>query len=112
LICAIANWLLIPEMGMMGAAVAYLLAMFVLNFTYWLYVKMKFNLQPFAKTHFCILIITALSFLTGLYFPGLSNIWFDMVVRSLVTAAVYVSLTYVFRISEDINILIDKIIRR
>jgi len=32
LICAIANWLLIPKMGMMGAAVAYLLAMFVLNF--------------------------------------------------------------------------------
>ena len=112
LICAIANWLLIPKMGMMGAAVAYLLAMFVLNFTYWLYITVKFGLQPFGRVHLGILVIAAMSFLLGYYLPVMSNVWIDLILRSLVTAMLYFFLTYILNISEDLNILINKVMRR
>lgn len=42
--CVLSNLVLIPMLGMMGAALSYLITMFVLNFAYWLFVKIKFNL--------------------------------------------------------------------
>jgi O-antigen/teichoic acid export membrane protein len=111
IICGAANWVLIPKLGMMGAGVAYFLAMFMLNFAYWLYIKVKFKLQPFGKTHLLILIISAVTLLTGLYLPLNHNIYIDMVLRSAIVTIIYVSLAYVLKISLDINSLIDKIVK-
>lgn len=107
--CTGLNYILIPQLGMMGAAVAYLATMFVLNFVYWLFIKIKFRLQPFDKTYIYILIIGLVSLFAGLYLPVVPGFFFDLVYRSGIVAILYVSLSYLFKISEDINLIFDKV---
>ncbi|QEM12719.1 lipopolysaccharide biosynthesis protein [Mucilaginibacter rubeus] len=111
-LCVVSNWILIPRMGMMGAAVSYLLTMFVLNFAYWLFIKIKFNLQPFAKAHLYILMIFTVCLLIGLYLPQLKNVVLDMVYRSAIVGVVYVFFAYVLKISEDINVIFDRVLKK
>jgi O-antigen/teichoic acid export membrane protein len=111
-LCVLSNWILIPRMGIMGAALSYLITMFALNFAYWLFVKVKFNLQPFAKAHLYILMIFTVCLLIGLYLPPLKNVFVDMVYRSGIIGVIYVFLAYTLKISEDINIVFDRILKK
>ncbi|NVM67379.1 O-antigen/teichoic acid export membrane protein [Mucilaginibacter sp. SG538B] len=110
--CVLSNLVLIPLLGMMGAALSYLITMFVLNFAYWLFVKIKFNLQPLAMAHVYILLIFTVCLLIGLYLPSLKNVFADMIYRSVIVGVVYVFLAYILKISEDINIVFDRILKK
>jgi O-antigen/teichoic acid export membrane protein len=110
LLCGALNWMLIPKIGMAGAAVAYLLTMFLLNFSYWLFIKIKFKLQPFDRSFLIVFTIASISLAIGLYVPKLNNFIIDMGVRSLAVGLVYAILAYWFKISEDINQVFDKFI--
>jgi len=110
--CVLSNLVLIPMLGMMGAALSYLITMFVLNFAYWLFVKIKFNLQPLAMAHVYILLIFTVCLLIGLYLPSLKNVFADMIYRSVIVGVVYVFLAYILKISEDINIVFDRILKK
>jgi O-antigen/teichoic acid export membrane protein len=118
LVCALANWIFIPIMGMMGAALAYLIAMFTINFLSWLYVKVKFGLQPFNKAHILIILVSVIALAAGHFMPvikvgaltGSQNIWLDMCVRSLLVLIVYAVPTYLLKISDDVNYTVNKII--
>lgn len=110
--CVLSNLVLIPMLGMMGAALSYLITMFVLNFAYWLFVKIKFNLQPLAMAHVYILLIFTFCLLIGLYLPSLKNVFADMIYRSVIVGVVYVFLAYILKISEDINIVFDRILKK
>ena len=106
--CAAINWLLIPKIGMMGAAIAYALSMLLLNFLYWFYVKLKFNLQPFRQEHMLIFFISLVALLAGLFLPVIEGVWIDMLIRSLLVLIIFAVFTYLFKISEDINVLVDR----
>lgn len=95
---------------MMGAAIAYLISVFTLNFMYWFYLNIKFKLQPFNKTHLLIILIIFITLAVNLIVPSIGNAWVNMFVRSFVAALCYSSLTYFFKISEDISAMVDKII--
>jgi len=110
--CVLSNLVLIPMLGMMGAALSYLITMFVLNFAYWLFVKIKFNLQPLTMAHVYILLIFTVCLLIGLYLPSLKNVFADMIYRSVIVGVVYVFLAYILKISEDINIVFDRILKK
>ncbi|GAA4097858.1 lipopolysaccharide biosynthesis protein [Mucilaginibacter panaciglaebae] len=112
LFCIAANWLLIPRIGMMGAAAAYFLTTFVLNFLYWIFVKVKFGLQPFGKTHVLIIIISVIALITGLYLPLGHNVYIDLILRSSIVGVIYISLAYLLKISDDVNQLIDGVLKR
>ena len=110
--CGIVNWVLIPKFGMMGAAIAYALSMFILNFMYWLYVKLKFKLQPFKKAHLLIILISVIALVAGKLLPSINNFWIDMLLRSSIVLVIYAMLTYFFEISDDINALFNKVLKR
>lgn len=109
--CAAINWILIPKIGVMGAAVAYLLTMFMLNFVYWLFLKVKFNLQPFGKAHLLIIIISLVAIFAGWLLPVLKNVWIDALIRSVLITFIYIALAYFLKISEDINLIFNKILK-
>lgn len=110
LVCLIANWILIPTMGMMGAAIAYLVAIFMINFLSWLFVKVKFGLQPFNKAHVLILLVSIVALVAGSLLPVIPNVWWDMIVRSILVLIVYAVPTYFLKISDDVNYAVNKII--
>lgn len=112
ILCVISNWILIPQIGMMGAAISYFTTIFLLNFAYWLFLKVKFKLQPFGKSHACIFAIFLVCLLIGLYLPALKNVYLDMAYRSVIIGIIYVFFTYFFAVSEDINIIFDKLLKR
>jgi O-antigen/teichoic acid export membrane protein len=107
--CVLSNWLLIPRIGMMGAAVSYFLTMLLLNFAYWLFVKIKFGLQPFGKSHLLIVGISLVAFFVGIYLPLTTNIYLDTIYRSIVVTLLYCFMGYKLKISEDINDTFNKI---
>lgn len=110
--CLAANWVLIPILGMMGAAVSYFLTMLLLNFIYWLFVKIKFGLQPFGKAHIFIIVISFICFFIGLYLPLTANIYLNTIYRSGIVVIIYCFLSYKLKISEDINAVLDKLLLR
>jgi hypothetical protein len=59
-----------------------------------------------------IFFIGVVCLLIGLYLPVLKNQYADMVYRSVVIGVIYSFLAYFFKISEDINIIFDRIIPR
>ena len=48
----------------------------------------------------------------GFNIPDLDNYYLDVILRSSVVTIVYVSLTYWLNISEDINELLDKVLKK
>jgi len=108
IICAFINFLLIPVFGILGAAIAYLITMLFLNIIYWSFIKIRFNIHPFGKAHLFIAGISLVCLALGLYLPLLENIYFDLIYRSAIVALLYSVLVYVFKVSEDINSIVDK----
>ncbi|MBC7914683.1 MAG: polysaccharide biosynthesis C-terminal domain-containing protein [Pyrinomonadaceae bacterium] len=111
-ICFFINIAMVSKFGLVGAAWSYLLTFLFLNFSYWLYIKLKFNIQPFGKKHALIIIIGAFALIVGLNLPNLTNYYFDVAYRSIIVTIVYGALAYWFAISEDVNDLLNKLLKR
>jgi O-antigen/teichoic acid export membrane protein len=105
--CIALTYILIPMYGGIGAAVAYLITISGFNFCNWLYLKYRYDLQPFNFKHLFVILITICSYFLGKYFWHVPNVYLDIVLRSGIVAAFYGSLTYVLKISVDINEKID-----
>lgn len=107
----ILNLIFIPMVGMAGAAITYTLTTFLINFSYWLFIKIKFGMQPFNKDHLFIIAIGLLALITGLELPAINNFYADVAYRSIIVLIEYSLLVYFFKISEDINLIFDKFIK-
>jgi len=105
--CIMLNYLLIPKYGGYGAALAYLITITILNIVTWLYIKIRFKMQPFHYKHLLGIGIAIICFVIGKYFWRMPNIYLDLVLRSGVTTIIYIALSYYFHISDDLNEKVD-----
>jgi len=107
----ILNLIFIPMVGMAGASITYTLTTFLINFSYWLFIKIKFGMQPFNKKHLLIIVIGLIALVTGWALPAVDNYFADIAYRSIIVLAEYSILAYVLNISEDINLVFDKLLK-
>jgi O-antigen/teichoic acid export membrane protein len=102
------NFYLIPEHGIIGAAIATSISMFMYNLIKFLFIIYKFKLQPFTrstiKTLILFLIVFALYFVIPFNFSPFINI----IVKSIFVAVVYLPIAYFWNISKDINNLVTE----
>ncbi len=112
ILCFGLTYVMIGWWGGIGAAIAYLIVITLFNFVTWLYIKLQFKLQPFSYKHLVVILVAAVSFLTGKYLWTIQNTYIDLIVRSMVTGGIYMALTYFLHISDDINEKIDSTIKR
>ncbi|MCD8740869.1 oligosaccharide flippase family protein [Mucilaginibacter roseus] len=112
IICVGLNYLLIPVYQGLGSAIAYFITIVGMNFATWLYIKIRFKMQPFTYKHLLVLVIAVICYFIGFHFWRLPNVWLDIMVRSGVTAIVYALLTYLFKISADVNEKVDELIAK
>lgn len=99
----ITNLILIPRYGIVGAAVASAISSFLFNFLRFLFLKIKFGMQPFnSKTVILILISLAVYFIS-LLIPTFSNFIIDIIVRSAFISLIFVTLVLLSQISEEVN---------
>jgi len=102
------NFILIPILGITGAALASLASYFIINTVVILFIYIKLGIQPFTLTTLKIFLLIALSFFINYLLPTLDNWFLDSLYRSLILLGIFVGFTYFYKLSEDLNSLVRK----
>ena len=97
------NIVFIPKYGIAGAAFASLLSKFIINGLKVLFIYLKFKLFPFnGKIIISFLIAMCCYFLSRLL-PDIGNLIVDIFIRSSMITIVFISLIYIFKVSDEVN---------
>ncbi len=110
----ITNQVFIPIYAINGAALATAFSVFLFTIIKVVFVWFRFRLQPFAVSTLLVVLISGFVYFVAAIFPVPSNntffnICLGILLRSAVATGLFVSLTYVCNVSEDINKLINSI---
>lgn len=95
-------YLLVPVWGITGAAVAISISFLVYNFMRFLFLKLKYNMQPFSYRFFIVILSFLLAYLLARLFHQ-QNLLLDILIKSTVFTTIYVVLIVSFKTSKDIN---------
>ncbi len=112
LLTILLNVLLIPKMGIIGAALASLVAISIFNILKVWYVYSKFHMLPFTNGTFKILLtLLLLGFLFSyLQFPFHPSV--NIFLKSILISLMYLGILYRFDISEDITGILKKWLKK
>ena len=97
------NRILIPIMGIDGAALASLISMGIYTFIRVAYLRVRMNLFPYRIKHVILILISATAFSVHFFIPVLSNWILDLIARSAAIGIVFALGILVFKISEQLN---------
>ncbi len=106
----ITNLICIPIWGITGAAIASMISILLNSFLRVGYMYFRMGLFPYRRKHLVFLAISVISLLAGFIIPEMKNYIVDILIRSSVVSLVFVAGIYFFRISEEINAMIDKML--
>lgn len=59
-----------------------------------------------------VILIATITYLAGYYLWRIPNVYADIVIRSGFTTAVYIFLSYIFKVSEDLDDKINRTLKR
>ena len=105
------NAVFIPIYGIEGSAFATFLAVFIYNTIKIIFVKKKFNMQPFTFASLKI-VLTLIVLSLGFYFWEFPfNPIVNIILKSAIVGLMYFSLIYKLNVSEDITEQIKKYLR-
>jgi len=108
ILAVVLNIYLITEFGIIGAAYATLMVLAIMNSLKIYLVKVKFNIHPYSNDTIKIIILSVLTYFIfsnlQLGFQPLINI----AVKSSLVLILYTLSAYIFKLSDDVNIFIDK----
>lgn len=104
------NMLFIPMYGITGSALATFISIFVYNTIKLLFVVRKMDLYPFTANTLKSFGIIALVFITFYFWDFPFNPFINIILKSILITIVYVYLNYLFKISADINQVLEKMV--
>ena len=102
-VAVLTNWVLIRAYGIDGAALATGATLVVFNLIKLIFLKVKLNLWPFTKMNLLVLIIGVLTYFVVNQIPVLPNYMVDLLVRSVITSALFLGPCVVLKVSPDMN---------
>ena len=106
------NYLMIPKLGLEGAALASFVSIFIFNMVKLVFVKMKFGILPFTPATFkvfAVLVLLAVLFdLLQFQFHPIVNIG----LKSILIVVMYMGILYRFNISEDVSGILSKWLKK
>lgn len=106
----VTNLILIPQYGIIGAAIASLISKFVFSVTKFVFIYKKFGIQPFSsKIVYLIAIGIAVYWLSTLM-PVFENFIVDIILRSSFIGLLFLLLVYFAKISSDVNSKIEDVL--
>jgi len=105
------NFMLIPILGITGAALAALISKFIYNFVKFGFLYKKYGFQPFNFNHVWLLLIGFFAYYTSTFIPAFSNYIVDIALRSAFISVVFTVPVYLLKISDDINSKVDSSFR-
>ena len=108
----VANLIFIPPYGISGAAIATGISLFFMNFSRFIVLKWKYNLNPFSYRTLLVLVLALGSYGISTFVPQLENVWLDLIVRSAIICVVFIPLTIVLKLSVDGNKFLQEIVQK
>ncbi len=108
------NKIFIPMWGLAGAAFATLLTNFISYSWQQFIIQFKIHANPFTWAHLRMVLVIAILYGLNFLIPSLSDVspWLDIAVRTVLIGFVAVLLLYWFKVSVQVNGIIDYYILR
>lgn len=117
LMVILTNLIFIKAFGIVGAALASAISALAYSIMRVLFLKRKYQMQPYSWKHLLILGIGILTYFISSLIPDLFNennyyitLILDIVIRSSAILLVFIPLVYFFRLSPDLQRFVDKIL--
>lgn len=104
------NLWLIPEFGITGAAIGTGLSSVLFNIIRSAFVFYKYKYQPYDRKYILIFILGFLAWFTSYLIPKQEFLLLDIFLRSVIISIIFLFPLYYFKISPDINKLIDSLL--
>ena len=103
------NYLLIPEYGINGAAMATAISIFLFNLIRLILIKVKMNMQPFSiQTIYTVLMLCIIYFSIN-FLPNSGYNFIDIIWKSILVLIISVLCVMFFNLSEDITKAINEV---
>lgn len=106
------NMIFIPKYGILGAAIATLISKAIYIFSRILFVKAKLNLNPYQLKTLIPIIVSVVLYILQTYIPPFNHFMIDIILRSTIIGISFVTLIYIFNVSEDINQWINNFVKK
>jgi O-antigen/teichoic acid export membrane protein len=106
------NVLLIPPMGIVGAAMASVLATAIFSLMKMSFIYFRFGFQPYNYRFLLIMGISAIIFLLVSLIPQQEHFIADILVRSIIAVVLYALCIYFGRFSIDVNKSVDNVLQK
>lgn len=103
IITIVANYLLIPVFGIAGSAMATAFTVIFANIMRFLFLRIKYKMQPYDLNTIKLIAITVIAFLPGYFLPGFSNLMIDILIRSCIVGGIFILLILRMEASPDLN---------
>lgn len=104
----ISNLVFIPTLGLLGAGIAYFLPMFISQIVRVFWIRKLFNFPFFVLSHWKTIIPILASLFFALLFNPEMTIAIKIVVRSMLTTAIFLALALPLKISPELNMTLKK----
>lgn len=102
------NYFLIRNYGMIGAAVATIIAMTLYNGIRFAFLYLKYGLQPFTWRNL-VLLTGGLAIIAGVYaLPSIPNLYIDGIIRSVIFSFIFGFFVLQLKLSEEVHALYEK----
>ncbi|MDX1670951.1 MAG: oligosaccharide flippase family protein [Balneolaceae bacterium] len=106
------NYYLIPLYGILGAAIATAASIFLYNLIKFLFVQIKFSMQPFEKNTVAVILVGLLTMLVIEQIGRISGTYVDLMLRSAIVTLLFLGPIYLLNLSEDFTGLIRSAVSR
>ena len=102
----------IPMWGMVGAALGSLLSVAGASLLRVFYLQRNMKLFPYKLTHLKCVAIGVLALVVGKIIPVMDNFLIDLITRCLSISMVFIGLCYLFNITGDLNLIVNKFLKQ
>jgi O-antigen/teichoic acid export membrane protein len=106
------NLLLIPKYGIDGAAMATALSLILFNLIRVLLIYIKMGIQPFSYKTILSLCLLFFTYVICVNVPSTSNVFIDILLKSLVAILIFIPLCFKLNLSVDLNNLFKQLLKR
>lgn len=106
------NFVFIPGFGISGAAVATLLSITIYNLFKFVFIKIKFGLNPYNFQYILVLLLSAIIYIAVYFIPDPSHFIVDILFDSIITTTLFYFIIRYLPIGNDLNVTLNQLIAR
>jgi O-antigen/teichoic acid export membrane protein len=105
------NLMLIPRYGLVGSGIASCLTYVLFNVLRLVFIRIKFNMQPYSIAFIKVLVIGAIAYGVAFLIPVTGMHYLDILLRGTIICILYGVLIVRFEVSPEVSVLATKALK-